>query len=139
MASCTVTFLPIFFAGVIFATAFRDSPRPDVDLGSNIGGVVLGGLSEYLSLVVGFNGLLAITVHPDALHDEPRRIVVIRRDHLTRAAQLLLVSDRAEMITLAQQQPSVDQLSRSRLDRQLLRAQQSPPPAPAQLERTRRE
>ena len=60
VAACTVTFLPIFFAGVIFATAFRDSPRPDVDLGSNIGGVVLGGLSEYLSLVVGFNGLLLI-------------------------------------------------------------------------------
>ena len=60
VAACAVTFLPIFFAGVIFATAFRDSPRPDVDLGSNIGGVVLGGLSEYLSLVVGFNGLLVI-------------------------------------------------------------------------------
>jgi hypothetical protein len=60
MGAGTITFLPIFFAGVIFATAFRDSSRPDVDLGSNIGGVVLGGLSEYLSLVVGFNGLLVI-------------------------------------------------------------------------------
>jgi len=60
LGACTVTFLPVFFAGVIFATAFRDSSRPDVDLGSNIGGVVLGGLSEYLSLVVGFNGLLVI-------------------------------------------------------------------------------
>jgi SAM-dependent methyltransferase len=60
LASCAVIFVPIFFAGVIFATAFRDSTRPDVDLGSNIGGVVLGGLSEYLSLVVGFNGLVLI-------------------------------------------------------------------------------
>jgi SAM-dependent methyltransferase len=60
VVSCAVIFVPIFFAGVIFATAFRDSPQPDVDLGSNIGGVVLGGLSEYLSLVVGFNGLLLI-------------------------------------------------------------------------------
>jgi SAM-dependent methyltransferase len=59
-AACTVIFLPIFFAGVVFATAFRDSPRPDVDLGSNIAGVVLGGLSEYLSLIVGFNGLLLV-------------------------------------------------------------------------------
>jgi hypothetical protein len=60
VASCVVIFVPIFFAGVIFATAFRDSPRPDLDLGANIGGVVLGGLSENLSLVVGFNGLLMI-------------------------------------------------------------------------------
>src|SRR5207248_2917075 len=60
LASCAVIFVPIFFAGVIFATAFRDSTQPDVDLGSNIAGVVLGGLSEYLSLVVGFNGLLLV-------------------------------------------------------------------------------
>jgi hypothetical protein len=60
VVSCAVIFVPVFFAGVIFATAFRDSPQPDVDFGSNIGGVVLGGLSEYLSLVVGFNGLLLV-------------------------------------------------------------------------------
>lgn len=59
-ASCAVIFVPIFFAGVIFSVAFRDSARPDLDLGANIGGVVLGGLSEYLSLVVGFNGLLLV-------------------------------------------------------------------------------
>jgi hypothetical protein len=58
LAACLVVFVPIFFAGVVFAVAFRDSARPDVDLGSNIGGVVLGGLSEYLSLVVGLSGLL---------------------------------------------------------------------------------
>ena len=62
MASCAVVFLPVFFAGVIFATAFRDEPQPDVDFGSNIGGVILGGLSEYLSLVVGFNHLLWIAI-----------------------------------------------------------------------------
>jgi SAM-dependent methyltransferase len=60
LASCALISAPIFFAGVIFATALRDSPHPDLDLGSNIGGVVLGGLSEYLSLVVGFRGLLLV-------------------------------------------------------------------------------
>ena len=54
--------LPVFFAGVIFATAFRSSTQPDVDFGSNIGGIILGGLSEYLSLVVGFNHLLWIAI-----------------------------------------------------------------------------
>jgi SAM-dependent methyltransferase len=62
VASCLLVYLPVFFAGVIFASAFRDSARPDVDFGSNIGGIILGGLSEYLSLVVGFNHLLWIAV-----------------------------------------------------------------------------
>ncbi|MDR3636273.1 MAG: methyltransferase domain-containing protein [Isosphaeraceae bacterium] len=62
VVSCAVVFVPIFFAGVIFATAFRASVQPDVDLGWNIAGVLLGGLSEYLSLVVGFNALLVLAM-----------------------------------------------------------------------------
>ena len=62
VASCALVYLPVFFAGVIFATAFRSSTRPDVNFGSNIGGIILGGLSEYLSLIVGFNHLLWIAV-----------------------------------------------------------------------------
>ena len=62
IASCLVISLPVFFAGVIFATSFRDSRQPDVDFGSNIGGVILGGLSENLSLVVGFNNLLLVAI-----------------------------------------------------------------------------
>jgi len=59
-ASCLVVFLPVFFAGVIFAAVFRDSRQPDVDFGSNVAGIVLGGLSEQLSLVLGFNYLLLV-------------------------------------------------------------------------------
>jgi SAM-dependent methyltransferase len=62
IASCAVVFLPVFFAGVIFGTAFRSSERPDVDFGSNIAGIILGGLSENLSLVLGFNHLLWIAM-----------------------------------------------------------------------------
>jgi hypothetical protein len=57
-----VVFVPVFFAGVIFAALFRDSRRPDVDLGSNVAGIVLGGLSEQLSLVLGFSHLLLVAV-----------------------------------------------------------------------------
>ena len=60
--SCLVVFLPVFFAGVIFAAAFRDSAHPDWDFGSNIGGVILGGLSENLSLVIGFKNLLLLAI-----------------------------------------------------------------------------
>jgi SAM-dependent methyltransferase len=60
--SCTVVFAPIFFAGIIFGTLFRDSSQPDIDFGSNIAGAILGGLCEALSLVIGFNYLLVIAV-----------------------------------------------------------------------------
>jgi SAM-dependent methyltransferase len=62
LASCAVVFLPIFFAGIVFATAFRDSRQPDIDFGSNIAGAVLGGLSESLSLMIGFNYLLGVAL-----------------------------------------------------------------------------
>jgi hypothetical protein len=62
IASCLVVFVPVFFAGVIFATAFRESRHPDVDFGSNVAGIILGGLSEQLSLVLGFNYLLLVAV-----------------------------------------------------------------------------
>jgi SAM-dependent methyltransferase len=58
--SCTVVFVPIFFAGIIFGTLFRDSTQPDVDFGSNVAGAIFGGICESLALVVGFNYLLVI-------------------------------------------------------------------------------
>ncbi len=61
-ASCSLIFVPIFFAGVIFAALFRQSSQPDVDFGANIAGAVLGGLCEYFSLVVGFRYLLVIAI-----------------------------------------------------------------------------
>jgi SAM-dependent methyltransferase len=60
LASCAVAFAPIFFAGVVFARAFRDSMQPSVDFGSNIAGVLVGGLCENLSLVLGFSLLLGV-------------------------------------------------------------------------------
>lgn len=60
LASCLVVFLPVFFAGVVFAVRFRQTERPDVALGSNVAGAILGGLAENLSLVLGFNHLLLV-------------------------------------------------------------------------------
>ncbi len=61
-ASCAVVFVPVFFAGVIFAASFRASARPDVAFGSNIAGAILGGLSEYFSMVLGFDHLLDMAI-----------------------------------------------------------------------------
>ncbi len=60
MESVGVLFLPIFFAGVIFATSFARCGDPALAFGANIAGVVLGGLLEYLSLVFGYQGLLLV-------------------------------------------------------------------------------
>jgi hypothetical protein len=62
IASCVMVFMPIFFAGIVFAAIFRDSERPDVDFGSNIAGAVVGGLCEPLSLMIGFNQLLVVAL-----------------------------------------------------------------------------
>jgi SAM-dependent methyltransferase len=62
VVSCLVVYLPVFFAGVIFGTVFRSSSQPDVDFGSNVGGIILGGLTEYLSLIFGFNALIGIAI-----------------------------------------------------------------------------
>ncbi|HEY9785667.1 MAG TPA: hypothetical protein V6D17_09720, partial [Candidatus Obscuribacterales bacterium] len=62
VSSCAVTFVPIFFAGVIFAMSFRESKEQNLDFGSNIAGAMLGGLCEYLSLLFGFNYLLLVAI-----------------------------------------------------------------------------
>jgi SAM-dependent methyltransferase len=62
VVSCLVVYLPVFFAGVIFGSVFRSSSQPDVDFGSNVGGIILGGLTEYLSLIFGFNALTGIAI-----------------------------------------------------------------------------
>lgn len=60
--SCSLIFVPIFFAGVIFASLFEQSNQPDADFGANIAGAVVGGLCEYFSLMIGFRYLLVIAV-----------------------------------------------------------------------------
>jgi len=62
VASCLVIFVPIFFAGIVFAMSFRQSAQPNVDFGSNIAGSMLGGLAESLSLMIGFNYLLVVAL-----------------------------------------------------------------------------
>jgi SAM-dependent methyltransferase len=60
VASSLVVFVPVFFAGVIFASVFRASREPDRDFGWNVAGIIVGGLSESLSLIIGFNYLLLV-------------------------------------------------------------------------------
>jgi len=61
-AAGLLTFAPIIFAGVIFATLFSRTDEPDRAFGANVAGAMLGGALEYLSLVVGYQHLLLLAI-----------------------------------------------------------------------------
>ncbi|MCB0331055.1 MAG: hypothetical protein KDD70_15395 [Bdellovibrionales bacterium] len=54
--------LPIFFAGIIFSTSFRESPVPSASFGMNLLGAMLGGFSEYLGMILGYWWLSVIVL-----------------------------------------------------------------------------
>jgi spermidine synthase len=62
LGSCLLVFVPIWFAGVIFATSFRKSTQADRAFGVNIAGAMMGGLAEYSSMAVGFRYLVLIAI-----------------------------------------------------------------------------
>jgi hypothetical protein len=49
--------LPIFFAGMVFSISLRSVTEVDAAMASNLIGAILGGLLEYLSLVLGIGSL----------------------------------------------------------------------------------
>ena len=49
--------LPIFFAGMVFSASLRSVSEVDTAMASNLIGAILGGLLEYLSLVLGIGSL----------------------------------------------------------------------------------
>ena len=61
-SSCLLVFAPIFFAGVIFAVSFGRSAEADRGFGANIAGAMFGGLTEYSSMLIGFQYLLLVAV-----------------------------------------------------------------------------
>jgi Spermine/spermidine synthase domain len=61
-ASC-VAFLPVFLANLVFAGSFKGTgPSADVAFASNLIGIMLGGMLEYASLVIGYRHLLLLVI-----------------------------------------------------------------------------
>ncbi|MET8142762.1 spermidine synthase [Sphaerisporangium sp. NPDC005288] len=60
VCAVVVAFLPIFAANVVFAKRFADTSDATVAFGANLLGAILGGCLEYLSLVIGYEGLLVV-------------------------------------------------------------------------------
>lgn len=54
--------LPIFFAGLIFSTTFREGGNPSALFGSNLMGATIGGFCEYMSMWIGSQALSYIVI-----------------------------------------------------------------------------
>jgi SAM-dependent methyltransferase len=59
-AATLVMTAPLFFAGLVFAEAFADTPSPGFALGWNVLGSVVGGMTENLSYVLGIPALVPL-------------------------------------------------------------------------------
>jgi hypothetical protein len=60
--SLLVVPLPIFFAGLIFSTTFREAANPSSLFGANLIGAMIGGFSEYLSMIIGNKNLMLLVL-----------------------------------------------------------------------------
>jgi hypothetical protein len=61
IASCLI-FAPVFLANVIFSNSFRDMELADVAFASNLLGIMVGGMLEYFSMLVGYHLLLVAVI-----------------------------------------------------------------------------
>ena len=57
-----VTFAPIFVANIVFSRSFRDTESADISFASNLLGLMLGGMFEYIALATGYQSLLLIVI-----------------------------------------------------------------------------
>jgi len=55
-----LVFSPIFCAGLLFGSSIKRSEDVTIDYGANLLGAMVGGVAEYLSLVMGFQFLLLL-------------------------------------------------------------------------------
>jgi hypothetical protein len=54
--------LPIFFAGLIFSSTFKNAANPSALFGSNLIGATIGGFCEYLGMWIGSEALSYIVI-----------------------------------------------------------------------------
>src|SRR5579859_7904964 len=55
-----IAFAPIFLANMVFAQRFRNTGDSTTAFGANLLGAIVGGVLEYLSLIVGYRWLLVV-------------------------------------------------------------------------------
>src|SRR5207248_11484554 len=58
-----LAFLPVFLANLVFAGSFKGTgATADVAFASNLIGIMLGGMLEYASLLIGYRHLLLLVI-----------------------------------------------------------------------------
>ena len=62
LAAMALMASPLFFAALIFARSFRETPAPELAFASNLLGAMVGGLLEYGSIILGFRNLLLLAL-----------------------------------------------------------------------------
>jgi hypothetical protein len=55
-----LVFSPVFCAGLLFSSSFKESSSTAADFGANLLGAMVGGVGEYLSLLAGYQFLLVL-------------------------------------------------------------------------------
>jgi len=55
-----LVFSPVFCAGLLFSSSFKESSSTASDFGANLLGAIVGGVGEYLSLLAGYRFLLVL-------------------------------------------------------------------------------
>jgi Spermine/spermidine synthase domain len=55
-----LVFSPVFCAGLLFSSSFKESSSAAEDFGANLLGAMVGGAGEYLSLLAGYRALLIV-------------------------------------------------------------------------------
>ena len=58
----SLIFAPVFLANVIFSNSFRETELADVAFASNLLGIMVGGMLEYFSMLVGYHMLLVAVI-----------------------------------------------------------------------------
>jgi spermidine synthase len=60
--SCALAFMPVVFAGVVFAISFSRAADVDRAFGANVAGAMVGGLAEYSSMLLGFQYVVLVAL-----------------------------------------------------------------------------
>jgi hypothetical protein len=69
-----LVFSPVFCAGLLFSSSFKESSSTASDFGANLLGAIVGGVGEYLSLLAGYRFLLVLVAGCYVLAMASRRI-----------------------------------------------------------------
>jgi SAM-dependent methyltransferase len=62
VVASALIFAPVFLANVIFSNSFRETELADVAFASNLLGIMVGGMLEYFSMLVGYHLLLVAVI-----------------------------------------------------------------------------